>query len=1491
MKKLVLWLIPLLVYGLGAQAQISTSYLWHLHQPTYWGDVSKKNPNRYQMVKESQDLKTSGANNDKNGLAHPTNNLVEIFSTGDRVAAYQFAPKNAISSIADLPKAGAQITYGGSLMENVQELAQANQWGYSTSWTQNIKDAKGWKTSGGFPRMEVVSFTMHHALSPLLSDEALTKEIKAHQYYSAQLFGTHDSKGYWPAECAFSERIIKTLKECGIEWSVIANSHLSRTLSDYPLKYGSGGTMCDVPNKADQVDTKGNTWFSAQKDARGGQFAIPYSYLPYKAKYIDPETAQEYKITVVPMADYESYEDGYSAIGTTLIDPIAAKASTSPRQPLVLFAHDGDNAWGGGSSYYNESVTGFSHASAAKGNNATTIPQYLQDHPVPESEVVHVEDGAWVNADGDFGHPQFTNWLWPFFDPVTKKFNPNGWTEDMMNQAITTAGENHAIMAEQLEGSNLRISEIVNPTAAISPAEKAWHFLMAGYDSGNAYYGLAEDLEIKTTLAVNRCVEFAQPTLNAHPGVDNTKPSVFIPQRWPYNPGEKGYGAPYAYKEFLNSADFTVYTFAYDVSGIERAELKYRIDNDGKNSLSSNHNDTYAGGTEVGSWVSLPMTERVFPKGNVTNSTQADLYMLPTVIANQYHAEIAGLSEKLVDYYVEVTDKKGNVTKSKIQHVWVGKNLDVAPKLTFTPDITNSPTTVDVTIKATDSTDPSPKIYYTTDGSVPTTASASAISSKTISITETTTIKVFAVDNEGNISETITKTISIGALPEFTVYFKKPSNWNAAVKIYYWSPTGTAPVVAYPGVAMTNDCGDWYKYTFPSTVSASNLLFNDGTLKTGDLTATAGIKFYDGTWLASEPTNRCNITPIAPDLTIAPVGGNFTTGATVNATLTANDATSTIYYTLDGTTPTTASPSAVGSKSIAITASTVLKAFVKNTAGTSSAVKTETYTFSTPGTFTVYFKKPTNWNAAVKIYYWSPTGTAPTVTWPGIAMTKDCGDWYSYTFPSTVSASNLLFNDGTLKTADLSATAGIKYYDGAWLAGEPANRCPVILPDVTIAPVGGNFTTGTTVNVTLTANEATSTIYYTLDGTTPTIASPSAVGTKSIAITNTTTLKVFVKNTAGTSSAIKTETYTFSTPATFTVYFKKPANWNAAVKIYYWSPTGTAPVVTWPGIAMTKDCGDWYQYTFPSTVSASNLLFNDGTLKTADLSATAGIKYYDGAWLNGEPANRCPTIAPDLTFSKLGGSFATGSTVNVTLTANETTSTIYYTLDGTTPTTASPSAVGSKSFAFTSTTVLKAFVRNTAGTSSVIKTESYTFSAVPTITVFFKPPTNWTVTPKVYYWSATPSGSIANAVWPGVNMTADANGFYKYTITGPTAINLIFNNGSGGSINQTPDLIAKTDGFSYTWGDPADKTLGINTNKVETTNVIRVYPNPVSHTLQIQSVIPANHFIVFSSQGSTVLEGKPEDNTINVSQLSDGLYFILLRFEDGQETMQKILKK
>ena len=706
-------------------------------------------------------------------------------------------------------------------------------------------------------------------------------------------------------------------------------------------------------------------------------------------------------------------------------------------------------------------------------------------------------------------------------------------------------------------------------------------------------------------------------------------------------------------------------------------------------------------------------------------------------------------------------------------------------------------TTVSTTLTANNSTS---TIYYTLDGTTPTIASPSAVGSVTLSINATKTLNAF-VRNTAGVNSTIrTETYTFGTLPTFTVYFKKPANWNAAVKVYYWSPTGTAPVVAWPGVSMTKDCGDWYSYTFPSTVSASNLLFNDGTLKTGDLTATAGIRYYDGAWLAGEPANRCP--SIAPEVTISPVGGTFTTGSTVNVEVKANETTSTVYYTLDGTTPTTASPSAIGTKSLAITTNTTLKAIAVNTTGVSSAIKTETYTFVTPTTFTVYFKKPANWNAAVRVYYWGTTGTAPVVAWPGVSMTKDCGDWYSYTFPSTVSASNLLFNDGTLKTADLTATAGIRYYDGAWLAGEPANRCPSIAPEVTISPVGGTFTTGSTVNVEVKANETTSTVYYTLDGTTPTTASPSAIGTKSLAITTNTTLKAIAVNTTGVSSAIKTETYTFVTPTTFTVYFKKPANWNAAVRVYYWGTTGTAPTVAWPGVAMTKDCGDWYSYTFPSTVSASNLLFNDGTLKTADLTATAGIRYYDGAWLAGEPANRCPVQT--------------------------------------------------------------------------------------TMTVYFKPPTNWTTTPKIHYWNAVPAGSATNTTWPGVNMTLDTNGFYKYTIVGPTSVNIIFNNGSSGTANQTPDLLNKTNGFSYIWGS----TLKVqDAKKPSITNEIIVYPNPVQESLQVSSASSVLRYSVISSQGAVVLEGNLKDSTIDMTSLSAGMYFVKLQLENGEEVFHKIVKK
>ncbi len=50
-----------------------------------------------------------------------------------------------------------------------------------------------------------------------------------------------------------------------------------------------------------------------------------------------------------------------------------------PAHPmLVLFAHDGDNAWSGGYSYWYENVSSFSHAAVGQGYEPTVVAEYLR---------------------------------------------------------------------------------------------------------------------------------------------------------------------------------------------------------------------------------------------------------------------------------------------------------------------------------------------------------------------------------------------------------------------------------------------------------------------------------------------------------------------------------------------------------------------------------------------------------------------------------------------------------------------------------------------------------------------------------------------------------------------------------------------------------------------------------------------------------------------------------------------------------------------------------------------------------------------------------------------------------------------------------------------------------------------------------------------------------------------------------------------------------
>jgi hypothetical protein len=83
---------------------------------------------------------------------------------------------------------------------------------------------------------------------------------------------------------------------------------------------------------------------------------------------------------------------------------------------------------------------------------------------------------------------------------------------------------------------------------------------------------------------------------------------------------------------------------------------------------------------------------------------------------------------------------------------------------------------------------------------------------------------------------------------------------------------------------------------------------------------------------------------LAPTTTATPGEGTYNSAQSV--TLSSNE-TATIYYTTNGTTPTTASSVYSSPISLATNATTTVKYFAKDTAGNSETVKTQTYTIDT----------------------------------------------------------------------------------------------------------------------------------------------------------------------------------------------------------------------------------------------------------------------------------------------------------------------------------------------------------------------------------------------------------------------------------------------------------------------------------------------------------------------------------------------------------------
>ncbi len=246
--------------------------------------------------------------------------------------------------------------------------------------------------------------------------------------------------------------------------------------------------------------------------------------------------------------------------------------------------------------------------------------------------------------------------------------------------------------------------------------------------------------------------------------------------------------------------------------------------------------------------------------------------------------------------------------------------------------------------------------------------------------------------------------------------------------------------------------------------------------------------------------------------TFSPLPGTYSSATQVTLSCTTTGAT--IRYTINGTIPTTSST--IYTAPITVSATTTINAIGYKDSMTQSATATGAFVISSstqtvatptfsplPGTYSSATQVTLSCSTSGATIRYTTNGTTPTSTST------------IYTAPITVSATTTINAIAYKSSMTQSATA-----TGAFVISSSTQK--VATPVFTVLP--GTYTAATTVGITCATSAAV--IRYTTNGTTPT--STSAIYTKAITVSTTTTLNVKAFRTGFTDSDTLTGTYVIS---------------------------------------------------------------------------------------------------------------------------------------------------------------------------------------------------------------------------------------------------------------------------------------------------------------------------------------------------------------------------
>ena len=337
-----------------------------------------------------------------------------------------------------------------------------------------------------------------------------------------------------------------------------------------------------------------------------------------------------------------------------------------------------------------------------------------------------------------------------------------------------------------------------------------------------------------------------------------------------------------------------------------------------------------------------------------------------------------------------------------------------------------------------------------------------------------------------------------------------------------------------------------------------------------------------------------------PVLSITPTTIYKTETLTVEMSATALSGTPTIYYTIDGTDPTTSATKKTYTGAFTINGTVTVKAYATLN-GVNSEVQEATYTYQEPQQtpLTVKFMPPATWEK-VYLYAW---GGANVGAWPGMEWTKkDSEGWLYHVFPSDVREVSIIFSNGAgEQSSDILLDQDACYeWNGMEVLSQNCSLSDIPF-QVIATPEGQVYRTDElSVSLSTIGEKSPATIYYTLDGSDPK-GSAKKTYSAPITITGTKTLKAYAVA-AGEETEVITHTYTYEAPqgSPIVVKAKVPAQWTDQITVWVWAAGGDGVEYT-----TTKD-GDWQVYQHADN-SEFNIIFKNGVGWNGDANQTEDI--------------------------------------------------------------------------------------------------------------------------------------------------------------------------------------------------------------------------------------------------------------------------------------------